>query len=66
MQTKQEHGKGVPTWTYVAIHAYAPVEFFDESDRLLGPVTPLTNRHKDHAPNPGRSPTRRKTTVGLS
>jgi transcriptional regulator len=44
--SKQEHGKVVPTWNYVAIHAYGPVEFFDESDRLLGLVTRLTNRHE--------------------
>ena len=44
--SKQEQGKVVPTWNYVAIHAYGPVEFFDESDRLLEVVTRLTNRHE--------------------
>lgn len=44
--SKQEHGKVVPTWNYVAIHAYGPVEFFDESDRLLEVVTRLTDRHE--------------------
>jgi transcriptional regulator len=41
--TKQETGKVVPTWNYVAVHAYGPVEFFQEADRLLGVVTRLTN-----------------------
>jgi transcriptional regulator len=41
--TKQETGEVVPTWNYVAVHAYGPVEFFQEADRLLGVVTRLTN-----------------------
>ncbi|TIT73172.1 MAG: FMN-binding negative transcriptional regulator, partial [Mesorhizobium sp.] len=45
-QTKQETGKVVPTWNYVAIHSYGPVEFFDDADRLLEVVTRLTNLHE--------------------
>jgi transcriptional regulator len=41
--TKQETGKVVPTWNYIAVHAYGPVEFFHESERLLEVVTRLTN-----------------------
>ena len=37
--TKQETHKVVPTWNYVAVHAYGPVEFFDDPDRLLDVVT---------------------------
>ena len=44
--TKQETGKVVPTWNYVAIHAYGPVEFFDDADRLLDVVTRLTDLHE--------------------
>jgi transcriptional regulator len=44
--TKQETGKVVPTWNYIAVHAYGPVEFFQEADRLLDVVTRLTNRHE--------------------
>lgn len=33
--TKQETHKVVPTWNYVAVHAYGPVELF----RRCGPVT---------------------------
>jgi transcriptional regulator len=40
--TKQETGKVVPTWNYVAVHAYGPVEFFEEAERLLDVVTRLT------------------------
>lgn len=44
--TKQETGKVVPTWNYIAVHAYGPVEFFQESERLLDAVTRLTNIHE--------------------
>ena len=44
--SKAEHGKVVPTWNYVAVHAYGPVEFFEDADRILGVVTRLTNLHE--------------------
>lgn len=44
--TKQQTGKVVPTWDYVAIHAYGVVEFFEDADRLLDVVTRLTNLHE--------------------
>lgn len=44
--SKREHGKVVPTWNYVAIHAYGPAEFFEEADRLLAVVTRLTEHHE--------------------
>jgi transcriptional regulator len=44
--TKQQTHKVVPTWNYVAIHAYGPVEFFGDPDRLLDVVTRLTNLHE--------------------
>jgi transcriptional regulator len=43
---KQETGKVVPTWNYIAVHAYGPVEFFQEPQRLLAAVTRLTNIHE--------------------
>ena len=33
--TKQETQRVVPTWNYLAVHAYGPVEFSDDTDRLL-------------------------------
>lgn len=45
-QAKQETGKVVPTWNYVAVHAYGPIEFFEDADRLLDVVTRLTNLHE--------------------
>jgi transcriptional regulator len=45
-QTKKDSGKVVPTWNYVAIHAYGRVEFFDDPVRLRAIVTRLTERHE--------------------
>jgi transcriptional regulator len=50
--TKQETGKVVPTWNYIAIHAYGPVEFFESSERLLQVVTRLTNIHEGSRADP--------------
>ncbi len=44
--SKAEHGKVVPTWNYSAVHAYGPVEFFDDEQRLLEVVTRLTELHE--------------------
>jgi transcriptional regulator len=49
---KQEHGKVVPTWNYVAIHAYGTLESFDDRDRLLDVVTKLTVLHESPRPDP--------------
>jgi transcriptional regulator len=44
--SKVEHGRVVPTWNFLAVHAYGPVEFFEDSTRLLDVVTRLTNLHE--------------------
>lgn len=44
--TKAEHGKVVPTWNYLAVHAYGSAEFFEDADRLLDVVTRLTRLHE--------------------
>ena len=44
--TKQGTGKVVPTWNYIAVNAYGPVEFFADTDRLLDVVTRLTDLHE--------------------
>ncbi|MBP2293998.1 FMN-binding negative transcriptional regulator [Azospirillum rugosum] len=51
-ESKARDGKVVPTWNYVAVHAYGPVEFFEDADRLLGLVTRLTERHEAARPQP--------------
>lgn len=49
---KAEHGKVVPTWNYTAVHAYGPVEFLDDADRLLEVVTRLTKLHEGSRAEP--------------
>lgn len=49
-ESKQQDGKVVPTWNYLAVHACGPVEFFDDADRLLDVVTRLTDRHEAARP----------------
>lgn len=44
--SKAEHGKVVPTWNYVAVHAYGAAEVFTDADRLLNLVSALTDRHE--------------------
>jgi transcriptional regulator len=44
--TKRETGKVVPTWNYVAIHAYGTLSFIDDAAELLALVTKLTDRHE--------------------
>lgn len=50
--SKIEHHKVVPTWNYVAVHAYGPVEFFEDADRLLEIVTRLTKLHEQPRAEP--------------
>lgn len=50
--SKADHHKVVPTWNYVAVHAYGPVEFFEAPDRLLAVVMRLTARHESGRPTP--------------
>ncbi len=50
--TKRETGKVVPTWNYVAVHAYGPLRFFDDPARLLEIVTRLTERHESPRARP--------------
>jgi transcriptional regulator len=44
--TKRETGRVVPTWNYVAVHAYGRVEFIDDAEWLRRLVTRLTQHHE--------------------
>jgi len=44
--SKREHGRVVPTWNYVAVHAIGPVEVIEEAARLHALVSRLTDRHE--------------------
>jgi transcriptional regulator len=43
---KAEHGKVVPTWNYLAVHAYGRAEVFTDPERLLRVVSGLTDKHE--------------------
>ena len=49
---KQETHRVVPTWNYAAIHAYGPITFFDDPERLRTIVTRLTDLHESTFPTP--------------
>jgi transcriptional regulator len=50
--TKRATGKVVPTWNYVAIHAYGTAEFFHDRERLRHLVTRLTEREESQRAEP--------------
>jgi transcriptional regulator len=50
--TKKATGKVVPTWNYVAVHAYGRLEFFEDAVRLRSLVGRLTERHESQRPAP--------------
>lgn len=44
--SKREHGRVVPTWNYVAVHAYGRVTWLHDTQRKLEIVGALTIRHE--------------------
>jgi transcriptional regulator len=48
----KEHGKEVPTWNYVVVHAYGPLKVIHDADWLLTNVEKLTDIHEAASPCP--------------
>ena len=44
--TKREHGKVVPTWNYVVVHACGPLRVIDDPAWLRGQLEALVARHE--------------------
>ncbi|MEN5214360.1 FMN-binding negative transcriptional regulator [Pseudomonas pudica] len=44
--SKADNPKVVPTWNYLAVHAYGPAEVIHEAEPLLAIVSRLTERHE--------------------
>jgi transcriptional regulator len=44
--TKQQNSKVVPTWNYLAIHAYGALSFYDDPGELREHVARMTNAHE--------------------
>jgi transcriptional regulator len=49
---KAEHGKVVPTWNYLAVHAYGRPQVFTDPEQLLAIVTGLTDKHESARAEP--------------
>lgn len=52
--TKSETGRVVPTWNYIAVHAYGRLRTFDDTDRLKALVAALTEWQEKNFPEPWR------------
>src|SRR5574338_503602 len=50
--SKAEHGRVVPTWNYIAVHAYGTLRFTDDPSVLRELVEVLTTRHESARPRP--------------
>ncbi|MDE3076194.1 MAG: FMN-binding negative transcriptional regulator [Chloroflexota bacterium] len=50
--TKRMTGKVVPTWNYVAVHAYGRLSAFEDAERLLALVSGLTEREESSRARP--------------
>jgi transcriptional regulator len=49
--SKADHGKVVPTWNYVAVHAYGRIRIVEDRDRLLDHLRKLTDSQEAGRPN---------------
>ena len=52
--TKREHGRAVPTWNYVVVHARGRLAAFDDPQRLRALLDDLVDHHEAMQPEPWR------------
>lgn len=50
--SKQAHGKAVPTWNYVVVHAYGPLRFVEDDNWLFEHLRSLSDEHEENRPSP--------------
>ena len=50
--TKQEHGKVVPTWNYVTVHAWGAPQVIEDLGWLRRQIEDLTNQNEGVLPKP--------------
>jgi transcriptional regulator len=50
--SKAEHGKTVPTWNYVAVHAYGTLRWIEDATWLRAHLESLTGRHEGGREHP--------------
>ena len=51
-ETKRQHGKVVPTWNYVVVHAHGPLEIVEEQDWLLAHLGDLVAANESSREQP--------------
>jgi transcriptional regulator len=51
-RTKQETGRVVPTWNYIAVHVYGSVRLRDDASFLRPHLEALTRQHEGSRPTP--------------
>ena len=51
-ESKAEHGRVVPTWTYVMVHAHGPLEAMRTEDELLSHLNQLTDQNEARREKP--------------
>ena len=51
-ETKREHGKAVPTWNYVVVHARGRLRAIDDPAWLRGQLETLVSRHETQLAEP--------------
>jgi transcriptional regulator len=51
-RTKQETGRVVPTWNYIAVHAYGTLQLRDDPSFLRPHLEALTRQHEGRRPTP--------------
>lgn len=50
--SKQQHGKTVPTWTYIAVHVQGPLVWHDDAAFLARHLDRRTTTHEASPPHP--------------
>ena len=50
--SKKEHGRAVPTWDYIAVHAWGKAQTFQDAESLRMVLDSLTHRHEQGRDEP--------------
>ncbi len=50
--SKREHGKVVPTWTYIVVHAHGIIETIQDPEKLMRHLEQLTHANERLRPTP--------------
>jgi len=50
--SKQAHGRVVPTWNYIAVHAHGPLRAVDDVAWFRSHLNALVDHHEAHTANP--------------